>query len=280
MPEISNLQQWLVEHEAVIRGSVFVFIFAIMFCFEWLAPRRAQSLPKSGRWLSNLSLFVMNSLILRLIFPAAAVGVAIQVNLNQWGLFNYLSWPYWIEFVLALVLMDLAIYLQHWMMHQVPWLWRLHRVHHADLDFDLTTGFRFHTLEILFSMLLKSLVIILLGPAVVAVLIFEMLLNGMAVFNHSNVSLPASLESRIRRLLVTPDMHRVHHSVVMAETNSNYGFNLSIWDRIFNTYRAQPQDGHDGMIIGLSEFRDAQQVDRLRGMLWLPFVNPRTESSH
>ena len=175
--------------------------------------------------------------------------------------------------LLAVVLLDLAIYLQHLLMHRVPLLWRLHRVHHADLDIDLTTGSRFHTIEIVFSMLVKWAVIILLGPALLAVLIFEVVLNGMALFNHANVSLPAGVDRWIRRLLVTPDMHRVHHSILLAETNSNYGFNLSVWDRLFGTYVEQPSRGHDAMTIGIPEFRDERQVDRIPGMLALPFVN-------
>ena len=272
MNEVSGLTEWLIEHEILLRSVIFLAVFCIMFVCELVASRRVLSVPKTPRWISNLSLFLLNSVILRLIFPAAAVGIAISVNSAGWGLFNLLSLPFWLEFLAALVLMDLAIYLQHWMMHQVPLLWRLHRVHHADLDIDLTTGFRFHTLEILFSMLLKGLVIVILGPAVLAVLFFEILLNAMAVFNHSNISLPRYLELWARGLLVTPDMHRVHHSAVAEETNSNYGFNLSLWDRLFKTYRAQPAAGHDEMTIGLSEFRNQQQVDRLPGMLWLPFV--------
>jgi len=170
------------------------------------------------------------------------------------------------------LLLDLAIYLQHLLMHRVPVLWRLHRVHHADLDIDLTTGSRFHTIEIVFSMLIKWLVILLLGPALLAVLIFEILLNGMAMFNHANVRLPPGLDRVIRYLLVTPDMHRVHHSILLRETNSNYGFNLSLWDRVFGTYIDQPDKGHESMTIGIPEFRDPRQVDRLPGMLALPFV--------
>ncbi len=171
-----------------------------------------------------------------------------------------------------MLLLDLAIYLQHALMHRVPLLWRLHRVHHADLDIDLTTGSRFHTIEIILSMLIKWGVILLLGPALLAVLVFEVLLNGMAIFNHANVSLPPAVDRVVRYLLVTPDMHRVHHSTVKRETDSNYGFNLSIWDRVFRTYIDQPEMGHDKMTIGLTEFRDAKQVDQLPGMLALPFI--------
>jgi sterol desaturase/sphingolipid hydroxylase (fatty acid hydroxylase superfamily) len=181
--------------------------------------------------------------------------------------------PFWVEVILAVILLDLAIYLQHLLMHRIPLLWRLHRVHHADLDFDLTTGTRFHTIEIIISMLIKSILILVLGPPLTAVLIFEAVLSGMAVFNHANVGLPSAVDRLLRKLLVTPDMHRVHHSTRVGETNSNYGFNLSIWDRIFKTYIDQPEKGHVGMDIGLAEFRDSKQVDQLPGMLALPFVN-------
>ena len=227
---------------------------------------------KKQRWVSNLGLFVLNTIVLRLFFPAAAVGLAMATSEMGLGLFNHLELPFWIEVIIAILLLDLAIYLQHILMHKIPLLWRLHRVHHADLDFDLTTGSRFHTIEIIVSMLIKWGVILLLGPALIAVLIFEVLLNGMAIFNHANVSLPAGVERVVRCLLVTPDMHRVHHSVLKHETDSNYGFNLSLWDRLFRTYKDQPEKGHDDMTIGLAEFRDAGQVDRLPGMLALPFV--------
>ena len=176
-----------------------------------------------------------------------------------------------LEVGVAVILLDLAIYLQHWLMHRVPLLWRLHRVHHADLDFDLTTGTRFHTIEIVLSMLIKWGLILLLGPPVLAVLISEVVLNGMAVFNHANVSLPRGLERGVRLIFVTPDMHRVHHSSIRNETDSNFGFNLSIWDRLFKTYIDQPSAGHAQMQIGLREFREPRQVDQLPGMLAMPF---------
>ena len=271
---MADIEQWILANEALIRGIVFAFIFVAMMCWEMLAPRRTLALSRLQRWGNNIGLFLLNSLLLRLLFPAAAVGMALAVNARDWGLLNQFEMPGWGEIVIALVLLDLAIWLQHWLMHRVPLLWRLHRVHHADLDFDLTTGFRFHTLEIILSMLFKGLFILLLGPAVIAVLIFEVVLNAMAVFNHSNISLPAPAESWLRRLVVTPDMHRVHHSIEFRETNSNYGFNLSIWDRMFRTYIDQPQSGHDNMTIGIPKFRDPSQVDRLPGMLLLPFVRP------
>ena len=270
--EVSAIEAYILQREAMVRLGFFALVFITMLAWELLAPRRGPSVSKPLRWLNNLGLFALNTLVLRLLFPAAAVGIALSVGEMGWGLFNLLTLPFWFEIVAAVLLLDLAIYLQHILMHRVPLLWRLHRVHHADLDIDLTTGSRFHTIEIIVSMLIKGVVILLLGPALIAVLVFEVLLNGMAIFNHANVSLPPAVERVVRYLLVTPDMHRVHHSTVKRETDSNYGFNLSIWDRMFGTYIDQPEMGHDRMTIGIAEFRDARQVDQLPGMLALPFV--------
>jgi sterol desaturase/sphingolipid hydroxylase (fatty acid hydroxylase superfamily) len=270
--EVSAIEDFVLQREAMVRLGFFTFVFVSMLAWELLAPRRNLSVSKPLRWLNNLGLFALNSVVLRLLFPAAAVGIALAVAERGWGLFNLLALPFWLEVIAAVLLLDLAIYLQHILMHRVSLLWRLHRVHHADLDIDLTTGSRFHTIEIIVSMLIKGMVILLLGPALIAVLVFEVLLNGMAIFNHANVSLPSAVERVVRYLLVTPDMHRVHHSTVKRETNSNYGFNLSVWDRIFSTYIDQPEKGHDKMTIGIAEFRDAKQVDQLPGMLALPFV--------
>ena len=243
-----------------------------MCLWEIASPRRPLSVSKLQRWTHNIGLLVLNSLVLRVLFPAAAVGIAYSTAVSGWGLFNRVDLPYWLEVLVAVLLLDLAIYLQHMLMNRVPLLWRLHRVHHADLDIDMTTGSRFHTLEIVVSMLIKWAVIFLFGPALLAVLIFETLLNGMAVFNHANIRLPGTIDRLLRLLLITPDVHRVHHSILRHETNSNYGFNLSIWDRVFGTYIDQPQKGHSAMTIGIPEFRDPEQVDRLPGMLTLPFV--------
>ncbi|MCP4472307.1 MAG: sterol desaturase family protein [Gammaproteobacteria bacterium] len=271
--EASVIESLVREREAILRLGSFGAIFVVMLLWELHAPKRVLSVSKWQRWSANIGLLILNSIVLRLLFPAATIGIAYSAGMAGWGLFNHVDLPYWLEVLLAVLLLDLAIYLQHLLMHRVKVLWRLHRVHHADLDIDLTTGSRFHTIEIIFSMLIKWCVILLLGPALLAALIFEILLNGMAVFNHANVCLPAGTDRWIRKLLVTPDMHRVHHSILLAETNSNYGFNLSIWDRIFGTYIGQPAKGHDGMSIGIPGFRDARQVDRIPGMLALPFVN-------
>ncbi len=267
-----GIETFVLEREAIIRLGFFAFVFVTMLVWELIVPRRKLGVSKALRWTSNLGLLVLNSIVLRLMFPAAAVGIAYSVLQREWGLFNLVDLPWWFEIFAAVLLLDFAIYLQHRLMHQLPLLWRLHRVHHADLDFDITTGSRFHTIEIIVSMLFKWGVILLLGPALIAVLIFEVLLNGMAIFNHANVSLPGAIDRIVRSLLVTPDMHRVHHSTRVQETNSNYGFNLSIWDRIFKTYIDQPGKGHDAMTIGLAEFRNPKQVDQLPGMLGLPFV--------
>ena len=215
---------------------------------------------------------VFNTVLLRLLFPAAAVGMAAFAAEQGWGLLNYFQVSLWLAVPLAVVALDFVIWLQHVMVHAVPVLWRLHRVHHADLDYDLTTGARFHPIEIIFSMLIKFATIVVLGPPVVAVILFEVILNGMAMFNHGNVRLPARLDGVLRWLVVTPDMHRVHHSVEDDEANSNFGFNLSCWDRLFGTYRDQPRGGHEGMTIGIRTFRDPRRCARLPGMLAMPFV--------
>ena len=214
---------------------------------------------------------VLNTLLLRLLFPVAAVGLAATAATQGWGLLNHFAVPFWVAVPLAVIAMDLVIWLQHVMVHAVPTLWRLHRVHHADLDYDLTTGARFHPIEIVLSMLIKFATILVLGPPVVAVILFEVILNGMAMFNHGNVGLPEGLDRRLRWVLVTPDMHRVHHSVEADETNSNFGFNLSWWDRLFGTYREAPRAGQVGMTIGIDDHRDPREVDSLPGMLALPF---------
>ncbi len=258
-------------HEAAIRLTFFLAIFAAVAAWELVAPRRRLGVSKTLRWVNNLGLVMLNTVVLRLLFPTAAVGVAAFAATRGWGLFNYVQLPAWVEMPGAVVALDFAIWLQHVMVHAIPLLWRLHRVHHADLDYDLTTGARFHPLEIVLSMLIKFAVILLLGPAVAAVIVFEVVLNGMAMFNHGNVRLPAPLDRVLRWLVVTPDMHRVHHSVEDDETNSNFGFNLSIWDRLFGTYRDQPRGGHDGMTIGIRGYREVRQVAWLPGMLALPF---------
>jgi len=265
------LETFFQVHEATIRLSFFLGIFAVMASWEVLAPRRALTVSKSLRWFNNLLLIALNTTLLRLLFPAAAVGMAAFAGTHGWGLLNYFDIPMWLAIPFAVIAMDFVIWLQHVMVHAVPALWRLHRVHHADPDYDMTTGARFHPIEIILSMLIKFATITVLGPPVIAVLIFEVILNGMAMFNHGNVRLPLALDRALRWFLVTPDMHRVHHSVEDDEANSNFGFNLSWWDRLFGTYRDQPRGGHDGMTIGIHRYRQPREVSWLPGMLMLPF---------
>jgi len=262
----------LVATETGIRLVCFIGIFAAMAVWEMVAPRRTLQIGKPLRWGSNLGLVFLNSLMLRFVAPLGAVGIALFAESRAWGLFHYFDAPYWLAIVLTVILLDFAVYLQHVMFHAVPLFWRLHMVHHADLDFDVTTGLRFHTIEILLSFGIKAAVVLLLGPPAVAVLIFEVSLNATSMFNHSNVRMPLAFDRVLRWLVVTPDMHRVHHSVFPRETNSNFGFNLPWWDRLLGTYRDQPTDGHSGMTIGLTDFRDERIADRLHRMLLLPLT--------
>jgi len=252
-------------------------VFAIMAVWELMAPRRSLTVAKSLRWANNLALMALNTVALRVAFPIAATGLALHATDHGWGLLQQVDMSEIFRVLAGFIVLDLAIFFQHVLFHAVPTLWRLHRVHHADLDFDVTTGTRFHPIEIFLSMAIKFAVILAFGPPALAVLVFEVVLNTVAMFNHANVHLPSSLERVVRWFIVTPDMHRVHHSVSPNETNSNFGFNLSLWDRLFGTYRAQPAKGHTEMTIGLMNFRDPREVERLVGMLWLPFVGSDDE---
>ena len=265
------MDELVIAYEAAIRMSFFFGVFALMAFWEVLSPRRRPVLSKMLRWGNNLGLVIFNSILLRFIFPAAAVGVAALASEQGWGLLNYYPLPLWLSLAISLFVMDFVIYLQHILMHAVPILWRLHRVHHADLDYDVTTGARFHPIEIILSMLIKFVTIVALGPTIVAVVIFEIVLNAMAMFNHANVRLPLRMDHVLRQLIVTPDMHRVHHSVDYDEANSNFGFNLAFWDRWFGTYRDQPRAGHEQMIIGIQNYRTPGEVTWIHGILWLPF---------
>ncbi|HEX4584733.1 MAG TPA: sterol desaturase family protein [Burkholderiaceae bacterium] len=268
--------RWLLDHEAVVRAGAFVAILAVMATWEVLAPRRALALPRLRRWASNLGIVLLSAVLLRLFFPLAGVALAGLAQARGWGLLNQYDVPFVAAMLISVLALDLAIYLQHVMFHAVPALWRLHRVHHADLDYDVTTGARFHPIEIVLSMLIKMVAIAAFGPPAVAVMIFEVLLNATSMFNHGNVRLPQGLDRVLRLLIVTPDMHRVHHSVLEHETNSNFGFNLSVWDRLFRTYKPQPEAGHEGMTIGIRDYRDPKLVSDLPGMLVLPFLGGDT----
>lgn len=264
------MSELLLNNEPIVRLSAFAAVFTVMSLWEVLAPRRVQGIGRTARWPGNLGVVVLDTVLVRILFPTTAVGLALLAEAKGFGLFNVWPLASWIGVVVSVVILDLVIYLQHVLFHAVPALWRLHRMHHADLEFDLTTGARFHPIEILLSMPIKLAVIGALGAPAVAVLIFEVLLNATAMFNHSNVRLPAPVDRVLRWLVVTPDMHRVHHSIVVRETNSNFGFNLPWWDRLFGTYRAQPEAGQEGMTIGVKEIRDPGE-QRLDRMLTQPF---------
>ncbi|TVM00181.1 MAG: fatty acid hydroxylase [Candidatus Brocadia sp. WS118] len=266
------MSEFIMNHEVVIRLGFFFGILAVMTLWEIVAPRRMLTVSKVFRWMNNLGVVFLNSFLLRIIFPTAAVGMAVFAQKHGWGIFNYLRLPYNTVIVVSVVMMDFAIYLQHVMFHAVPVFWRMHRIHHADLDFDVTTGVRFHPLEIILSMLIKFAVITVLGPPVLSVVVFEVVLNATSMFNHGNVCILRSVDYVLRWFVVTPDMHRVHHSVEDHETNSNFGFNLPWWDRLLGTYRAQPRMGHEGMTIGLRDFRDTKRCVNLHGMLAMPFI--------
>ncbi len=271
-----EFSQFVMSHEAPIRLGFFFGILAVMALWEWLAPRRVLTVSKVQRWANNLGIVFLNTLLLRVLFPAAAVGMAMFAHSRGWGLFNHFETPYALAVVASVVAMDFIIYLQHVMFHAVPALWRLHRVHHADLDLDVTSGARFHPIEIILSMVIKFAAIAVLGTPALAIVIFEVLLNATAMFNHSNVRIQRAVDAVLRLLVVTPDMHRVHHSVDHDETNPNFGFNLPWWDRLLGTYRAQPRAGHEAMTIGIDTFRDPKRCDTLWGMLALPFVGKIT----
>lgn len=256
--------------EPGLRVGIFATLFAVMALWELIAPRRHSNHGRRGRWPGNLAILIVDVIVVRLLFPGVAVGMAIIAQAHGWGMLRALDWPFWLTVVTAFVLLDLAIYLQHVLFHAVPALWRLHRMHHADLDFDFTTGLRFHPLEILLSMGLKWGVIAALGAPVLAVVIFEIALNSTSMFNHGNVRLPRRIDRRLRWLVVTPEMHRVHHSIERRETNSNFGFNLPWWDRLLGTYRDQPAAGHVGMSIGINQFRDVRELAPWR-LLSQPF---------
>ncbi len=257
--------------EISVRLGFFAGVLVIMALWELLAPRRQLSVRKAPRWASNIGLVLLNGVAARLLVPITAVAAAVLAESKGWGLLHQAEWPIWLEAAIAVLAFDLAIYLQHVMFHAVPALWRLHMVHHADLDFDVTTGLRFHTFEILLSALIKLAVVVVIGPMAVAVVIFEVLLNATAMFNHSNVRMPTWLDQLLRWFVVTPDMHRVHHSVDRREANSNFGFNFPWWDVLLGTYRRQPLAGHERMSIGVSHLRDELQTDRLLPMLAMPF---------
>jgi len=263
---------WITQHETAVRLGAFALTFLAVALWELAAPQRQLTLPRAVRWRGNLGLVLLNTALLRVVFPTAAVGVAALAVAKGWGVLNVWQLPAWAAVLLAVVALDFVVWLQHVMVHAVPALWRLHRVHHADLDCDLTTGARFHPLEIGLSMGIKFAAIVLLGAPVLAVVVFEVLLSSCAMFNHGNIRLPARADRVMRWFMVTPDMHRVHHSVEDDESHCNFGFNLTWWDRLLGTYRDQPRAGQQGMTLGIRDHRNPQEVAHLGGLLRLPFV--------
>ncbi len=260
----------MAQHEAAVRLAFFVGIFGAVAIAEIFAPRRPLLTSKRSRWFANIGIIVIDTALLRLLFPVTAVAASVWAEQKGWGLLNMTDLPFWAEVALSVLALDFVIYLQHVGFHAIPTLWRLHMMHHADMDFDVTTGTRFHPIEIFVSMGIKVSAVALLGPPALGVILFEIVLNGTAMFNHGNFLLPLGLDRVLRLLVVTPDMHRVHHSVFPSETNSNFGFSLPWWDRILGTYRSQPTRGHMDMTIGLSQFREPSRLT-LGRILVLPF---------
>jgi sterol desaturase/sphingolipid hydroxylase (fatty acid hydroxylase superfamily) len=263
------MNMFLIDNEVFLRLGFFLGIFFCMAIWERLVPRRFLAQSKSIRWANNLGLTLFNALLVRLIFPAAAVGTALYGAEKGWGLFRVIDLSEWAGGLVSIIVLDLAIYTQHVLFHKVPSFWRFHRMHHTDLDFDVTTGARFHPLEILLSMGIKMGVVAAIGAPAWSVIVFEVLLNGTSMFNHSNISMNIRADGMLRLLVVTPDMHRVHHSVIVRETDSNFGFNFPWWDRLFSTYRDQPAAGHHRMTIGLANYRNPKWL-KFQWMLVVP----------
>ena len=266
----------IADSEATLRLTVFMTVLVILICLEIIYPRRKLKLPRMQRWVSNIGISVFNTLFVKLVFPIAGIGAALLAQHKQWGLLNNIEISHWIGVMLFLLVFDLTIYFQHRLFHAIPFLWRLHRMHHTDIDYDVTTGNRFHPVSILFSSIIKFVLIVLTGAAPIAVLIAEILLNATAMFNHSNLKLPIALDRILRLFIVTPDMHRIHHSVEETEHSHNFGFNFPWWDRIFGTYQARPGLGHETMEIGIRGFLNRRSAS----FLWLliqPLMRPNAE---
>lgn len=269
---MQELEKYIIENEPIIRLIFFFGIFFTMSILEYIIPKRKLLLSKFKRWANNISLVFLNSLLLRIFFPTAAIGISFYANNNNIGLFNFFELPFISAVILSILLLDLIIYTQHRLFHTIDFFWKFHKVHHSDMDYDLTTGFRFHPIEILLSMLIKILFILILGVPVVAVLIFEVILSTLSVFNHSNIHLPKKVDHILKYFIVTPDIHRIHHSIYSDELNSNYGFNLTLWDKLFNTYKESPKDSYTTMTIGLKNIQDENKTVSLLSILKLPFV--------
>ncbi len=266
----------LPKNEITIRLAFFFGALMLFAIWELIAPKRKLMVSKIKRWSSNISIIVINSILIRLLFPAALIGAAYYALQHHYGLFNITQINYTITIITSVIFLDFVIYLQHVMFHAVPLFWRFHRMHHVDLDIDVTTGVRFHPIEILISLFIKFAAVMIIGAPLLAVIIFEILLNTITLFNHSNIQMPRIIDRIIRAVIVTPDMHRVHHSEIPNETNSNFGFNLSIWDRFCGTFEDQPSLGHTNMIIGIKEIREPKYCVNLLGMLILPFIKGKS----
>jgi sterol desaturase/sphingolipid hydroxylase (fatty acid hydroxylase superfamily) len=266
------MESWVLQNESTLRLTTFVVVFFAIAIWEWVSPKRKRLTTLATRWVNNLSLMLINTLLIRLFFPMAAVGIALIIKEQQIGLLNLIEIHPVAAVTLSVILLDCAIYWQHRLMHKIPLLWRMHRVHHADPEFDVTTGLRFHPLEIAVSMIYKTLIIVLLGAPFLAVLIFELLLNAGSLFNHGNINLTARIDTVLRWVIVTPDMHRIHHSTDAIESNRNFGFALSWWDHFFGSYQPTPNLAHEAMPIGLDEYRDPKHAVFLSGVLSIPFM--------
>ncbi len=266
---------WLISNEGMIRLGVFFALFAALAALEFRHPLRQSGTRKSVRWAANLGMAFLGAFFMRFLFPAAAVGFGLFAEQHGLGLMRVWNPDPLVAIVISMVLLDLAIYFQHVVFHFVPMLWRFHRVHHADMEFDVTTAMRFHPLELLLSMAIKGLIICLIGPPIIAIMLFEVLLNASSLFTHANIQLPSRMDRLLRLAIVTPDMHRIHHSTIPVETNSNFGFNISVWDRVFGTYRRDARLDQSSMPLGIDGLRDPARVFTLRGMLALPFQRAR-----
>ena len=267
------MESWVLQNESTLRLTAFVVVFFAIALWEWLSPKRTRLKSLTTRWANNLSLMIINTLLIRVFFPMATVGIGLIISDQQIGLLNIIEIHPIAAVMLSVILLDCAIYWQHRLMHKIPLLWRIHRVHHADPEFDVTTGLRFHPFEIAVSMIYKTLIIALLGTPVLAVLIFELLLNAGSLFNHGNIDLTAKIDTALRQVIVTPDMHRIHHSTDAIESNRNFGFALSWWDHLFGSYQSTPNLAHEKMPIGLDEYRDPKHAVFLTGVLSIPFNN-------
>jgi len=263
------------DNEILIRVGAFLLCLLLLLGWEHVAPRRPVLSQHWLRRINNLALILVSIIIIQLLPLLALAGVASLAAEHSWGLFNRIETPFWLAVILSMIFLDLAIYWQHRLFHRYEWLWRLHRVHHCDREFDVTTGIRFHPLELIISVLVKSLIIVLIGAPAVAVVLFELILNILPMFNHSNVRIPRAIDNILRKIIVTPDMHRVHHSVIRDETDSNFCFSVPWWDHLFHSYRDQPREGHDDMHIGLEEFRGSDTI-LLHKLLLQPFRRTRS----